>query len=248
MRKLATLALVLALAAAFALPFTPRAHAQGGALELGVWVEGDLTEEAFEQTYTLSATAGQTLIIEMQSAGEDYLDPYLILQDAAGNVVAENDDASGLDSAIVYTVAADQEFSLVATRAGQADGSSTGHYKLRASEANVLEVGSSVTTTLSTVEGQNLPSYYVITPADSATWAISFSQPGGDLYMGMALERLSDSIQVMEVDDTMSVRSGTLNVDLDGGETYLLIVQQSLYSWVFEEMSVDVTIDIAAAE
>jgi serine protease Do len=68
---------------------------------------------SFMKSYEVKLSAGTTYAIEMDST---QLDAHLIVEDAAGKVVAEDDDSGGfLNARIVFTPAADGTYRVVAT-------------------------------------------------------------------------------------------------------------------------------------
>ncbi len=105
--------------------------AQQGAtpIAVGETVEGEITSSDYQQLYTLTATAGESVTITMTGDGE--LDSYLLVQDSNENVLTEDDDsAGGTDAKIAFTVGEDGDYTIVATRSGFKEGSSTGSYQL----------------------------------------------------------------------------------------------------------------------
>ncbi len=80
---------------------------------------------------TIESDGTETLIVEMQATAGD-LDPLLYLLDAAGNVLAQNDDiARGIrDSRLVYSAIPAGEYTIIATRFGVDDGDTSGDFFL----------------------------------------------------------------------------------------------------------------------
>ncbi|MBI5929405.1 MAG: hypothetical protein HY862_08860 [Chloroflexi bacterium] len=254
MRKVAVLLMVAIVAVSgIAVLRAPVAHAQGGALALNEWVEGTLTADAFETTYTISVTAGDVILIEMYAKLGTYdLDPALKLSDSLGEQLDENDDTIGLGAVIVFEVPADGDYTILATRALGADGSSEGDYILRASQITPLAVGSTVEATIYADDAQSYPSVSVLKPEADGTWAINIAQdPGSDLYANFVLQGGKDDfgspITLFDLDNTVGIRSGTLNVDLKGGEIYLLLITKGFLSFGFETTEIPVTVTIGEA-
>ncbi|MEM7718158.1 MAG: M10 family metallopeptidase C-terminal domain-containing protein [Pseudomonadota bacterium] len=64
---------------------------------------GNLGVNGARDTIAVYLTAGQTVSITLEGAGANPVeDPYLFLLNGSGSVLAENDDANGLDSALTY--------------------------------------------------------------------------------------------------------------------------------------------------
>jgi hypothetical protein len=85
-------------------------------------------------TYRFSGSAGDTVTITMSRAGGD-LNSYLYLLDGQGQLLFEDNDSGGDngDARIVYTLPADGAYLIVATRLGQAQGTTSGSYLLELS-------------------------------------------------------------------------------------------------------------------
>ena len=95
------------------LPGTDRPEpVDGGALSVGDTLEGTLTESEPAFAYTLTGEANQTVRISLIS---DEFDPYLVLQDADGNLIDTDDDSAGnFDSRITYTLPDAGEYTVIA--------------------------------------------------------------------------------------------------------------------------------------
>jgi hypothetical protein len=240
MRKMLVLALLLSLM----IPLT--AHAQGGKIPFDEWVEGTLTATEFEHFYTFQSTAGTLILVEMlPKIGTYDLDPQLAVRTSTGNTLIENDDTVGLDAVVVVEIPEDGEYTIVATRSGGIDGSSEGEYQLRAREVALLQLGDSVEATVYGDTSKDMPNVFVVRPATSGTWAISFTQPEGELHAAIEMVTAAEGDTVFELGETNGLTSGTLNVSVEADVTYLITVQQSFLSFVFEDITIPVEISIA---
>lgn len=254
MRKLSLLLMIVVVAVSgIAVMRTPAVHAQGGALALNEWIEGTLTTDAFEHTYTISVAAGDIILIEMYPALGTYdLDPALKLSDSTGALLDENDDTVGSGSVIAFEAPADGDYTVLATRAFGVDGSSEGDYILRASQSTSLTVGSTTQTTIYSDDTLNYPSVSVLKPEADVTWAIALTQvPGPDLYANFVLQGGEDEFGfrtiLFDLDSTAGLTSATFNVNLTGGQIYLLLVQKSFFSYGLETTEVPVTVSVGEA-
>jgi thiol-disulfide isomerase/thioredoxin len=105
--------------AASATPITP-----------GERVLGTLTNDDFQHAYRFEGHAGQTATINL-AADSSSLDPYVVLMNAEGERLGENDDSEfGSDAALEVTLPADGTYLVVATRFLEAEGFSFGDYSL----------------------------------------------------------------------------------------------------------------------
>lgn len=112
---------------------TPPAGGSGTVLTDGASVNGFIDNDNVEQRYSFFGNAGDVVTIEMTAETDGNLDSYLVLLDPDGEELTVNDDASitSVDSAIeAYTLPADGTYTIIATRYGQADGTSSGSFTL----------------------------------------------------------------------------------------------------------------------
>jgi hypothetical protein len=222
--------------------------AQGGTLEYGQEVEGELTADALEATYTFNGTAGDIVLIEMRPpAGSFDLDPTIMLSDASGNVLAVNDDFSFPNAVILAELPDDGKYAVLAGRSGGETGTSIGPYVLRVSKVEPLTAGSSVEATIYSDFEKSSSSLFVLHPTENGPVEITFSQPISDLYGSLELrEWLTDDAgtTIMSFDDSAKVTSATFNVELEGNRFYVLIVDKALLSFTFDDSEAVVTVTV----
>lgn len=97
----------------------------------GQQVVGELTDEKWQVNYRFEGKAGEEVTIDM-TAPEDDFDTYLVLLDANGQRLAENDDGPVWPySQIQFRLPADGTYLIVATRFLEADGFAVGAFTLR---------------------------------------------------------------------------------------------------------------------
>lgn len=118
-------------------------------LEFGDMVEGEIDDDTASVIYEFEANAGDVVDIQMVTLDPDRtLDPLLILENANGDTLAENDDdsASTTRNSFIrgFEIPADGTYTIVATRFQQDLGSTTGPFSL--------------TITLSDEPASNIPS------------------------------------------------------------------------------------------
>lgn len=126
---------------------------QGGiSLDFDQPVTGTLDGQTFRQVYTFGGRANEVVAIRMSQMSGD-LDPYLVLTDDLGNILAmSDDDGPGADALIAFgRIPVDGRYFVIATRFGQAHGSTAGEYELLlehvgvgGSADTVLQYGDSV--------------------------------------------------------------------------------------------------------
>jgi len=99
-------------------------------LPFGEPVSGSLGDETFRQVYLFSASAGDIISLSMAREDGD-LDPYLLLMDEQGAIVAASDDGAGISAQITsWRVPEAARYFVVATRFGQGHGRTSGSYTL----------------------------------------------------------------------------------------------------------------------
>jgi len=239
----------------------------GGTLELDQWIEGELSTSDCVHTYTFQGAAGQLMLIEgLARPGTYDLDPAVVLADSAGNVVASNDDGMGLNALIALELPAEDEYSVTIIPGGlylmQNDTTaplsnwaldcspddSYGAYSLRVRAVEPMVPGSSAEAAVYSVAEKDLPNIFVFRPDSSVTWGISFTQPESELHAQFQMTKMPEGDMVFDLGETNGLRSGTLNVALEGGAVYVLVVNQSFFSFVFDDMSIPITINVTEAQ
>lgn len=243
MRKVLVGVVVVLVAALMVLPALAQ---DGGSLEYGQTVSGEITEDTLEQTYTFTGSAGDLIMVEMSSNDDNFLDPMLTLSGPDSAVIAENDDFVGLDALIVAILPADGSYSIGAMRSDFGD--SVGGYDLSLKQADLLQPGDSAEATVFSDYEKDVPTYIVVQPETSGVWAISYEQPAGDLHASITMFDASTGDYVFDLSETTGARSGTINVDLEGGVPYIIAVQQSFGSFTFDDTSMQVIISTAIVE
>lgn len=92
-------------------------------------VSGDLSSAAFFDLWRIEAQAGEEILIEM--AGQDDLEPLIGLLNPTGDLVARSDDGSPNGVAeLTFTFETPGDYTIVATRVGNQNGTSVGRYTL----------------------------------------------------------------------------------------------------------------------
>lgn len=119
----------------------------------------------------IALTAGQTVTIQLGGeGGGGTADPYLWLQNSSGTIIAQNDDAVGLNSAITYQVATTGTYYI---QAGSFNDAYPGDYRISVREdgqvADIVfdDENSGAFSTSSVVGGEIQSSFVNISP----TWA-----------------------------------------------------------------------------
>ncbi|MBZ0295436.1 MAG: hypothetical protein K8L99_22945 [Anaerolineae bacterium] len=98
-------------------------------------VSDEINADAIFDWWFIDAQEGDEMVVDMQ--GSDGLAPLLGLLDPNGTLVTRSDDGVADGSVTLdYTIPADGQYVIVATRAGNENGTTTGSYQLRVRRAN----------------------------------------------------------------------------------------------------------------
>lgn len=105
-----------------------------GMIECGDAIEGIIDDDTPIALFLFEGEEGDEVTITLTATSDEGLDPYLGLFTIDGiedgDTLAENDDADGLNSEIVYELEDDDSYVIVATRFGFEEGSSEGDFEL----------------------------------------------------------------------------------------------------------------------
>lgn len=184
LRKLVLLTLLV-----LALPFAVWAQsepADGGEIEYGQTVDGELTTDSPAIAYTFTGEEGTSVTITMIS---DDFDTYLTLLDEDGDELTRDDDSAGnLDARIgPYSLPADGDYTIVAQSYAYRNnsGSATGDFTLTLEivEIELIEYGESVEGTLTSSE---LSALYFFNGAAGDSVLIRLSSDDFDSYLTLS--------------------------------------------------------------
>lgn len=127
---------LLCLCLLLALPAAAQMIEPGGELiSYGAVVDGTVTQEMIFEWWSIQGSEGDLMVVEM--IGENGLAPLIGLLDPDGELIARSADGeiNGLIS-MEFTLPVTGMYTIVATRVGNVDGTTTGDYTLRVSRAN----------------------------------------------------------------------------------------------------------------
>ncbi|MFC4406892.1 PPC domain-containing protein [Haloarchaeobius iranensis] len=201
-------------------------------IEYGASVSAELTASApsdseFEghyQPYTFVGSAGDVVQISMTSPSGD---PYLFLLDAEGNVLAENDDSEGLNSAISGVELPDDGGYVIL--AGSFSDTLDFEYQLSLttvpSDLRSIDVGETLTGTIDTSDPQSsqFNGYYepvTLEVGSETSMNISLSSANGDTHLYLLDP---DDNVIAENDDFSGLNSFLLGVTLPEAGEYTIV-------------------------
>ena len=161
--------------------------AEPGTIIIGQAVTGTITNDIYQMRYKLQATKGETLVVTMDAAPGSTLDPLVGVVDSKNSLLGVNDDAAkGLKNAsLTITIPETGTYSIVATRAQEATGTTTGSYILKVETQNTtpdivpIRYGGTVS---ATIDAQHFLYYYMFQGKQGDVLTIHMSRvPGSDL-------------------------------------------------------------------
>lgn len=207
-------------------------HQQGGSiLQLGEKVTGSLDNSEFRQLHVFDGRANEVISLIMTRINGD-LDPYLIMTDEDGTILAlSDDDGVSTNAEIPFKrLPATGRYFVIATRFGQEHGSTSGEYSLlidrvgaEADENTVLQYGDSI---FGRVTAQQPTAFYFLRARRGDVINITMRRTSGDLDPQLELAT-ADGIVLITNDDDPNAE-GTLDAEisaytiLDDG-VYLII-------------------------
>ncbi|MCA9885008.1 MAG: pre-peptidase C-terminal domain-containing protein [Anaerolineae bacterium] len=135
--------------------------------------------------YRFDGKAGDLVSIQMQYAEGATLDPYIILTDGSLNELAFNDNVGATSNARIsqYALPADGIYYILATRAGLAEGTTTGAFDLQLTVGQFTPTPGALTVTL-TWEGDADLNLFVRSPSgQTVSWSTPQTDDGGILQI-----------------------------------------------------------------
>lgn len=201
-------------------------------IEYGASVSGEITNREFEQIYVFEGVEGDVVVITMSRANEvDGLDPYLYLTTDDNELLAQNDDASSVDSRIVYRLPSDGIYQIVATRLGDRTGTSAGEYVLDLEKPPVSTTGVVIEGTLLSRDASN---FHVIVPEEDGLYTITYKHVSGNYYPNILVQSLTEGDYYYEEIATLTgqeLQGGSLTFTLTADRIYILSTQENYYDY-----------------
>ncbi len=226
-RILLLIALLLAVAA------VPALAQDGGSLQYGQIVSGQISNAAPRVSYSLNGTAGDTIYIRMSKTVEG-LDSYLNLLNPDGSQLAFDDDGGGNLNALLgpVTLPASGVYTVVATRCcGDSEFGSEGSYELVVDRAQVQPLVLNQPLQISVSGGQPYQ-FFSYTPAGNELVYLTLTGVSGDSGIGV-LQRTPEGYLNYLVDNNPQIPPGynaSAPFPLFAGVEVRFIVRQSLFN------------------
>ncbi len=210
------------------------------ALENGVAVTGEITNDVFAVEYTWAGLADQVLVIELFPVDTlaDYDRPMILVNDPEGDILLSY-DSFGKTTAVVQ-LPRDGAYTIIATRVDEATGDSVGEYTLTVTEPVKLEVGAAIQASIDSETDQ----YYTYT--GSGDFSLSFAKTGDfapEVSVNVAAEYTEGGL------DTVGAVYGASKATFGtfaGGSLYIIKVAEPLFSFNFTTITAEYTLELLA--
>lgn len=189
----------------------------GSALRYGDSVINNITNMSPQVYYSFQAKQGDIVDITMQRNSGN-LDPYIQVVNSGARVIAESDDIDGsgsLDAGVRSLVIEESgTYVIIATRYGEAAGTSTGRYILTVAEADNSGLGNAVMTAL--------PLQVNATAENEITnqnWQKFFTFEGRqDDLISLQVDRISSSLDAFVIITDRNLQELASDDDSGGGQ------------------------------
>jgi hypothetical protein len=164
--------LALLMLALVALPVIALAQrSEGGTINYGDTVQGEITTDTYEFAYTFDGAAGDVVVINMTAINLPVdgprLDSFLELRGPDGATLRSNDDYFSLDSQIgPFLLPEDGAYTIVATRFMRDEGPSTGEFELALARVELAPIATGETFTVE-LGDSNRNAYFAYTAAEA---------------------------------------------------------------------------------
>jgi hypothetical protein len=195
-------------------------------IELGTWVKGEVTNDNYETKYTFSGTQGQLIMVAMMPEFDTGVpDPYLILRNSDGDIIAQNDDINRAYSLVVAELPIDDTFTVVATRSRGANGEGEGGYWLEVSEVQPLAAGDKTTVSIVSADEKSFPRFFVLRPDSSGVVKFGFNEASNGQYPMIVLMRWYDDGYpdfLITADNMNGIDSLAFSAELQADTFYIL--------------------------
>jgi hypothetical protein len=213
------------------------------ALELGGSAEGEITDDATEVTYTLTAAEGDIVLIEMRRAADsDLFSTALIVEEPGGDEIINTLQGSSNDVTVAAFVAESAgDYTVTATR-GEFS-SSTGEYVIRAMNLEMLEAGNTVR---GNVNNETLDQYYAL-PADSEV-SLSYVQTDGQYFLSFRIMYAIPNFGTALIASAGAIQDISWTVSLETSDDYPTIVSIGADSLDFEFNEIDSNFELTLSE
>ena len=213
-------------------------------LTYGEAVTGEITDDVPEQVYTFFGKANEVVVIGMDAVDvlADLDRMMLILRDPAGQTLVERDSFSG--PVIFAELPSDGTYTVIATR--PEDDDSVGEFTLVAGLVPEVELGASLSDTVTTEAGDH---YYLY--RGEGDFFLNYTKEAGDFAPEVSVnvidvERGEGQLDVVGVLGGKFVQRGSMGM-FPGSELYIIRLGEASFSFSFGELTATYMIELLDA-
>jgi hypothetical protein len=216
------------------------------ALQYGTPITAEMTADQYEFMYTFDGKVDDIVVISMEAVDVlgDLNSTKLTLQNGAGETMAEYESFSSnrlfaqLPESATYTV--------IATRPDGAEGTDIGEFSLSVDTIPVIEIGASMTDTISSEENAHYYAY-----SGDTDFYISYKKSTGDFFPEVSVNTIGFVENDGQLNSVGAMNGGSFNIGSIGtftaGELYIIELDEALFDFNFSEVTADYTLDILDA-
>lgn len=203
--------------------YADRDRQGGSTLDFGEKATGTLDDALFRQLYAFDGRENEVISVVMTRLNGD-LDPYLVVTNESGAILAlSDDDGTSTNAEIPFKrLPVDGRYFIIVTRFGQEHGTTAGEYSLElervgteADENTVLQYGDSV---FGRVTSQEPTAFYFLRAQRGDVINVSMRRTSGDLDPQLELATTDGLVLVTNDDDPNA--EGTLDAEIS---TYTIL-------------------------
>lgn len=212
-----------------AYPVATLAQGDSQKLVYGDDVNGEISTQNFEITYTFDGLAGDIVMITMNAENTDQLDPYLYLLSGAGDILLQNDDSFGLNSRLIVNLPADDSYQIIATRRSGRSGNDKGKFSLSLDKVESIELDHLIEG--QAIAGENPMLYIFISPITSR-YVLYYKHLDGLYFPNIAVSKFSTEYAYTDSIASISgqkVYEGHITIELEADTVYFIAITNFSY-------------------
>jgi hypothetical protein len=241
MNRRLTIILLLALCVISSLPV----YAQE-AIQYGEPITAEMTAKQYEFTYTFSGKVNDIVVISMTPVDPlgELNNTKLTLQNAAGEILAEY-QSYGTDT-LFAQLPESADYTVIATRPDGAEGTDVGEFTLSVDSIQMVEIGDSLSDTISSEEAAHYYAY-----SGDIDFYIAYHKSSGDFFPEVSVNTIGFVGNDGQLNAVGSMSGGSFVIGsigtFAGGQLYVIEVDEALFDFNFSEVTADYTLDILDA-
>lgn len=220
-------------------------HAQE-AIQFGTPITAEMTADEFEFIYTFEGKVNDVVAISMSAVDAlgDLNNTKLTLQNAAGETLAEYDSFSNIQ--LFAQLPESSSYIIIATRPDGAEGTDVGEFTLSIDSVPIIEIGATVTNTISSARGGHYYAY-----SGSTDFYITYRKITGDFFPEVSINTIGFIGNDGQLNSVGSMSGSSFKVGsigtFAGGQLYVIELSEALFDFNFSEVTADYTLDILDA-